>query len=107
MNETKKSDEDFEKELKNSVAPEEKKSLRRKIFKLSLQDFTHIFKTGKEIKYYVDKGFPEDARVVDVCPDIFTSGIVSFLVESDSFEEVQEGKPFPMDEEGIIITTLQ
>jgi hypothetical protein len=102
-----KTDEDFEKALKQSVAPKEGSSTRRKIFKMSLHEFTHIFKTGQELHYKVEKGFPEDARVVDLCPDIFNGNTISLLVESESFDEIEEGKPYPMDEEGIVITTQQ
>ncbi len=69
---------------------------RRKIFPISTEILRQMITEGNEVKYRIIKGLPADAKILDICPDIFNLGSASLLVESESFDMITEGGQYPM-----------
>lgn len=69
---------------------------RRKIFPISTEILRQMITEGAEVKYKITQGLPADAKILDICPDIFKMGMASLLVESESFDEVAQGGQYPI-----------
>jgi hypothetical protein len=68
---------------------------RRKTLTISCGLVADLFRDGESCRYRVtDDGLPADARVVDAKFDGFRDE-VQLLIESDEFEPVPDGQPWP------------
>lgn len=78
---------------------------RRKIYPIATDILRQMLTQDAEVKYKITKGLPADAKILDVCPDIFNIGSVSLLVESETFDEIKIGGQYPTDQ-GITAETI-
>ena len=72
-------------------------SLRRKCLHVSDRFFADLFSDGSRTFEVIRDGIPKDARVVDVRFDGFARKF-AVLLESDEFDEAEEGTPYPQIE---------
>lgn len=73
-----------------------KNGTRRKMFPIATDILRQMITEGAEVRYRITQGLPADAKILDVCPDIFNIGSVTLLVQSESFDELKDGDQYPM-----------
>ncbi len=71
--------------------------MKMKIFSISAELLKNVFQSGTypERSVLVKNGLPEDAKICDIRFNGFDRCTVELLIESESFDFIPEGCPYP------------
>ena len=67
------------------------KNRKIKTLRISFEALIELFKTNSEHDFIVNRGFPDDAKIINVQTDFPHSNSFIIAVESETFEPCVEG----------------
>lgn len=79
---------------------------RYKIYEISVDYLKEIFTEGTEVRFKIVEGLPLDAKLIDFTKKQGSLDTLQLLIESETFEEIPKGHPFPIGEPLVAETIL-